>query len=80
VAASTTRGEGVAGTAKLVVDAAREVVVGATFTGQGAGELLHAATIAIVGEVPLRRLEHAVAAFPTLNEVWLVLLEELRKR
>jgi dihydrolipoamide dehydrogenase len=80
VAAAETRGEGVAGTSKLVVDAARQVVVGATFTGEGAGDLLHAATIAIVGEVPLRRLEHAVAAFPTLNEIWLALLEALRKR
>jgi dihydrolipoamide dehydrogenase len=80
VAASVTRGEGIAGTARLVVDAARQVVVGATFTGEGAGDLLHAATIAIVGEVPLRRLEHAVAAFPTINEIWLALLEELRKR
>jgi dihydrolipoamide dehydrogenase len=80
VAASVTRGEGVGGTAKLVVDAARQVVVGATFTGEAAGDLVHAATIAIVGEVPLRRLEHAVAAFPTLNEVWLALLEALAKR
>ena len=80
VAASVTRGQSVTGTGKLVVDAARQVAVGATFTGQGVGDLLHAATIAIVGEVPLSRLEHAVPAFPTINEVWLHLLEEFRKQ
>jgi pyruvate/2-oxoglutarate dehydrogenase complex dihydrolipoamide dehydrogenase (E3) component len=63
------------GTARLVIDLDREVVVGATFTGPDAAELLHAATIAVVGEVPIRRLWHAVPAFPTVSEVWLRLLE-----
>jgi pyruvate/2-oxoglutarate dehydrogenase complex dihydrolipoamide dehydrogenase (E3) component len=49
------------------------VIVGATFTGPDTGEALHAATVAIVGEVPMERLRHAVAAFPTLSEVWLEL-------
>ena len=71
-----TLGEGVEGTARLVVDPARDVLVGATFTGPGVQELLHAATVAIVGEVPLARLRHAVPAFPTLSEVWLHLLED----
>ena len=66
------------GTAQLVIDGARRVVVGATFVGAGAGELLHAATIAIVGDVPLDTLWHAVPAFPTLSEVWLRLLEAER--
>ena len=34
-------------------------------------ESLHAATIAIVGEVPLERLAHAIPAFPTRSEFWL---------
>jgi dihydrolipoamide dehydrogenase len=63
------------GTSLLVVDAAREVVVGATFTGSAVQELLHSATVAIAGEVPLRRLWHAVPSFPTVSEVWLRLLE-----
>ena len=50
-------------------------IVGATFTGPGVGELLHAATIAVVGEVPLDTLWHAVPSFPTISEVWLRLLE-----
>jgi pyruvate/2-oxoglutarate dehydrogenase complex dihydrolipoamide dehydrogenase (E3) component len=51
------------------------VIVGATFVGPDAGELLHAATIAVVGEVPLDRLWHAVPSYPTISEVWLRLLE-----
>ncbi len=68
-------GRGTAGTAQLVVDAARGVIVGATFVGFEVGEWLHAATIAITGEVPIERLWHCVPAFPTRSEVWLRLLE-----
>ena len=50
-------------------------MIGATFTGPEVAESLHAATIAIVGEVPLRRLVHAMPAFPTRSEVWLKLLD-----
>jgi pyruvate/2-oxoglutarate dehydrogenase complex dihydrolipoamide dehydrogenase (E3) component len=69
-------GHGAPGTARLVVDESRRVLVGATFTGVEVAEQLHAATIAVVGEVPLQRLWHAVACFPTRSEVWLRLLEE----
>lgn len=71
-------GEGISGTAQLVIDARREVIVGATIVGPGAGEMLHAATIAIVGDVPLSTLWHAIPAFPTISEVWLRLLEQYR--
>jgi pyruvate/2-oxoglutarate dehydrogenase complex dihydrolipoamide dehydrogenase (E3) component len=64
------------GTTRLVVDEDRRVLVGATFVGPETAELVHAATIAIVGEVPLERLWHAVPTFPTRSEVWLYLLEE----
>jgi pyruvate/2-oxoglutarate dehydrogenase complex dihydrolipoamide dehydrogenase (E3) component len=63
------------GTARLVVDEDRGVLAGATFTGVEVAEQLHAATIAIAGEVPLERLWHAVPCFPTRSEVWLGLLE-----
>jgi pyruvate/2-oxoglutarate dehydrogenase complex dihydrolipoamide dehydrogenase (E3) component len=76
VAGASTLGRDVKGTSQLVVDGSRGVVVGATFTGPGVAELLHSATIAIVGEVPLDRLWHAVPSFPTVSEVWLRLLEE----
>ncbi|AWB95040.1 pyridine nucleotide-disulfide oxidoreductase [Agromyces badenianii] len=65
------------GRARLVVDEERGTVVGATFVGQDVAELLQSATIAIVGEVPIDRLWHAVPAFPTMSEVWLRLLEAL---
>jgi dihydrolipoamide dehydrogenase len=63
------------GQARIVVDQARGVVVGATFVGQDTSELVHSATVAVVGEVPLDRLWHAVPSFPTMTEVWLRLLE-----
>jgi dihydrolipoamide dehydrogenase len=75
VAGAYVRGNDIAGTSQLVIDDSRHVVVGATFTGPDVQEMLHAATIAIVGEVPLERLWHAVPAFPTVSEVWLRLLE-----
>jgi dihydrolipoamide dehydrogenase len=77
VAGATTQGNGIKGTSKLVVDDERGVLVGATFTGPGTAELLHAATIAIAGAVPLTTLWHAVPSFPTVSEVWLRLLEDL---
>ncbi|MYT23111.1 pyridine nucleotide-disulfide oxidoreductase, partial [Streptomyces sp. SID7760] len=67
--------DGYRGHAKLVVDADRHVVLGCTLTGPLATELIHTATVAIVGEVPLDRLWHAVPAFPTVGEIWLRLLE-----
>jgi dihydrolipoamide dehydrogenase len=75
VAAASTTGEGITGTAHLVIDEQRRVVIGATFTGPGIAELLHSATIAIAGAVPLDLLWHAVPSFPTFSEVWLRLLE-----
>ncbi len=65
-----------AGRARAVVDEDRGVLVGVTLVGPGVGELIHAATIAVAGEVPLTRLWHAVPAYPTLSEFWLRLLEE----
>ncbi|MFD3694980.1 dihydrolipoyl dehydrogenase family protein [Streptomyces sp. NPDC058646] len=70
--------DGYRGRARIVVDLDREVLLGATFVGPGAAELLHAATIAVAAEVPLARLWHAVPAFPTISEVWLRLLETYR--
>lgn len=63
------------GQARIVVDEDRRVVVGATFVGPGVSDLLSSATIAVVGEIPVERLWHAVPAFPTMSEIWLRLLE-----
>ncbi|GAA5114421.1 hypothetical protein GCM10023339_20070 [Alloalcanivorax gelatiniphagus] len=67
----------VVGEAQLVVDADSRVLLGATFVGPEAGELVHAATVAITGGVPVHVLRHAVASYPTAAELWLRLLEEL---
>jgi pyruvate/2-oxoglutarate dehydrogenase complex dihydrolipoamide dehydrogenase (E3) component len=75
VAGASTRAESFAGTSCLVVDEARRVLVGATFTGPDTADLLHSATVAVAGEVTLDRLWHAVPSFPTVSEVWLRLLE-----
>jgi pyruvate/2-oxoglutarate dehydrogenase complex dihydrolipoamide dehydrogenase (E3) component len=75
VAGSALHADGYRGHARMVVDEDRKVIVGFTLAGPDVAELLHAATIAVVGEVPLDRLWHAVPAFPTVSEVWLRLLE-----
>ena len=59
----------------MVVDERRKVVLGVTFVGPDIGDLLHSATVAVVGEVPIDRLWHAVPSYPTVSEVWLRLLE-----
>jgi pyruvate/2-oxoglutarate dehydrogenase complex dihydrolipoamide dehydrogenase (E3) component len=75
VAGAALLADGYQGWAALVVDEDRHVVVGATFVGTDTAELLHSATVAITGEVPLDRLWHAVPSYPTVSEVWLRLLE-----
>ncbi|MEV0290838.1 MULTISPECIES: NAD(P)/FAD-dependent oxidoreductase [unclassified Kribbella] len=75
VAGASVRADGYKGTARMVVDEKRKVILGITFVGPDVSELLQAATVAIVAEVPLDRLWHAVPAYPTVNEIWLRLLE-----
>jgi dihydrolipoamide dehydrogenase len=69
-------GKGAPSGARIVVDERREVIIGATLVGPDVAESLQAATIAIVGEVALTRLAHAMPAFPTRSEVWLKLLAD----
>ncbi|MFE4171742.1 dihydrolipoyl dehydrogenase family protein [Streptomyces sp. NPDC056909] len=69
---------GYRGRARMIVDLDREILRGVTFAGPGVGELLHSATVAVVGEVPISRLWHAVPSYPTISEVWLRLLETYR--
>ncbi|WP_200261775.1 NAD(P)/FAD-dependent oxidoreductase [Streptomyces sp. HSG2] len=70
--------EGYRGQARMVVDLDDETLRGVTFVGPGVGELLHSATVAVAGRVPIGRLWHAVPSYPTLSEVWLRLLETYR--
>ncbi|MCW2426083.1 pyruvate/2-oxoglutarate dehydrogenase complex dihydrolipoamide dehydrogenase (E3) component [Rhodococcus erythropolis] len=78
VAGSSLLRDDYSGRAKLVIDKATEVILGATFAGPEVSELVHAATIAVVGAVPLETLWHAVPSYPTVSEVWLRLLEARR--
>ena len=66
-------GRNAPGTTQWIVDRERRIVVGCTITGAEIADFLHAATIAIVGEVPLERLKHAIPSFPTRSEIWLQL-------
>jgi dihydrolipoamide dehydrogenase len=68
-------GRGAAGTARMIVDEERRIVAGFTVTGAEIAESLHAATIAVVCEVSIDDLWHAVPSFPTRSELWLRLLE-----
>ncbi|MEO7589510.1 MAG: pyridine nucleotide-disulfide oxidoreductase, partial [Arachnia sp.] len=75
VAGASLTMDGFEGTARMVVDEDRGILVGVTFVGPGVSDLVHAATIAVVGQVPVTRLWHAVPSYPTVSEVWLRLLE-----
>jgi pyruvate/2-oxoglutarate dehydrogenase complex dihydrolipoamide dehydrogenase (E3) component len=74
-AGASFHGRNAPGTTRIVVDEASRVIVGATFVGPETADFLHAATIAVIGEVPLDQMWHAVPAFPTRSEVWLKLME-----
>lgn len=74
-AGASFQGKETGGTSRLVIDQARKTIVGATFTGFETADFLQAATVAIVAEVPLPKLRHAVAPYPTRSEIWLKLLE-----
>jgi pyruvate/2-oxoglutarate dehydrogenase complex dihydrolipoamide dehydrogenase (E3) component len=73
------QGKGTGGTSRIVVDEDKGTIVGATFTGFETADFLQAATIAIVAEVPLSRLRHALAPYPSRSEIWLKLLEKYER-
>jgi dihydrolipoamide dehydrogenase len=75
VAGASLLRDGYTGRAKLVIDRMTQTLVGATFVGSDVAELLHSATTAIVGQVPLETLWHVVPSYPTVSEIWLRLLE-----
>ncbi|HEY6730030.1 MAG TPA: FAD-dependent oxidoreductase [Solirubrobacterales bacterium] len=75
-AGASFQGKETGGTCRIVVDQAKGTIVGATFTGFETADFIQAATVAIVGEVPLSKLRHAVAPYPSRSEIWLKLLEK----
>jgi pyruvate/2-oxoglutarate dehydrogenase complex dihydrolipoamide dehydrogenase (E3) component len=70
--------DGYTGRARMVVDTDDGYLLGVTFVGPGVEELIHSATVAVAGQVPISRLWHAVPCFPSISEVWLRLLEAYR--
>jgi pyruvate/2-oxoglutarate dehydrogenase complex dihydrolipoamide dehydrogenase (E3) component len=75
-AGASFQGKGTGGTSRIVVDKAKGTIVGATFTGFETADFLQAATVAIVAEVPISKLRHAVAPYPSRSEIWLKLVEK----
>jgi dihydrolipoamide dehydrogenase len=80
LAATSIQRQDYRGRAKLVIDRESDTLVGATFVGPEVAELVHAATVAVVGQVPLEVLRHAVPSYPTVSEIWLRLLESREPR
>ena len=75
VAGAALYSDGYQGKARVLVDQERGVLIGMTLVGPAVGELIHGATIAIVGAIPISRLWHAVPSYPTISEIWLRLLK-----
>lgn len=75
VAGASLFADGYKGHAQLIVDERAKTILGMTLAGPGVGEMIHAATIAVAGRVPLDVLWHAVPSYPTMSELWLRLLE-----
>jgi pyruvate/2-oxoglutarate dehydrogenase complex dihydrolipoamide dehydrogenase (E3) component len=73
-------GRGADGTSRFVVDETTDVLVGVTFVGPDVVDFLQAATIAVTAEVPVSRLAHAIAPFPTRSELWLQFVEAYESR
>jgi pyruvate/2-oxoglutarate dehydrogenase complex dihydrolipoamide dehydrogenase (E3) component len=77
----TTRGwihkAGNDGLIKLVEDAGRGVLVGATSVGPVGGEVLGLLTLAVYAAVPTEDLRHMIYAYPTFHRGILDALAEL---
>ncbi|KAI7257984.1 hypothetical protein KC343_g8917 [Hortaea werneckii] len=50
-------------------------ILGATFVGTEAEDLLHANTVAVVGGMTVQQMAHAIPCFPTMSEVYLNLCD-----
>ncbi|MCC5697125.1 hypothetical protein LH612_28605, partial [Klebsiella pneumoniae] len=59
--------QGTQGIIKLVADADREVLVGATVVSPAGGEVLSMLTLAVHAEIPVRTLREMIYAYPTFH-------------
>ncbi|MCK7621865.1 NAD(P)/FAD-dependent oxidoreductase [Streptomyces sp. RS10V-4] len=80
--ASSTRGwihgPGNEGFIKLVEDADRGVLIGATSAGPTGGEVLYGLNVAVHAEIPVDRLQHMIYTYPTFHRTVGAALGELR--
>ncbi|WP_369264359.1 NAD(P)/FAD-dependent oxidoreductase [Streptomyces sp. R35] len=80
--ASSTRGwihgPGNEGFIKLVEDADRGVLIGATSAGPVGGEVLYGLNVAVHAEVPVDRLQHMIYTYPTFHRTIEAALGALR--
>ncbi|MBT2439584.1 NAD(P)/FAD-dependent oxidoreductase [Streptomyces sp. ISL-36] len=80
--ASSTRGwvhgPGNDGFVKLVEDADRGVLIGATSAGPAGGEVLYGLNVAVHAEVPVSRLQHMIYTYPTFHRTVEAALGALR--
>ncbi|MFI1044728.1 dihydrolipoyl dehydrogenase family protein [Streptomyces griseoruber] len=72
-------GPGGEGFLKLVEDADRGVLVGATSAGPAGGELLYGLNVAVHAEVPVERLRHMIYTYPTFHRAVEPALAGLRR-
>jgi pyruvate/2-oxoglutarate dehydrogenase complex dihydrolipoamide dehydrogenase (E3) component len=81
--ASTARGwihgPGNDGFIKLVADANRRIVLGATVIGPSGGEVLSALTVAVHAQVPVDSLLSMIYGYPTFHRGILAALQDLRR-
>jgi pyruvate/2-oxoglutarate dehydrogenase complex dihydrolipoamide dehydrogenase (E3) component len=72
-------GPGNDGFIKLVADARRGVLVGATVVGPNGGEVMAALGVAVQAEVPIETLRHMIYAYPTFHRGILDAVRDLRR-
>jgi pyruvate/2-oxoglutarate dehydrogenase complex dihydrolipoamide dehydrogenase (E3) component len=72
-------GPGNDGLIRLVADAGRRILVGATVIGPSGGEVMSALAVAVHAEVPIDRLLHMIYAYPTFHRGILDALRDLRR-
>ena len=72
-------GPGNDGFIRLVADAGRRILVGATVIGPSGGEVMSALAVAIHAEVPVDRMLHMMYAYPTFHRGILDALRDLRQ-
>jgi pyruvate/2-oxoglutarate dehydrogenase complex dihydrolipoamide dehydrogenase (E3) component len=72
-------GPGNDGLIRLIADADRGVLVGATTMGPAGGEMLSALVVAVHAAVPLERLRSMIYAYPTFHRGILDAVKDLRR-